>query len=371
MNNNPDPVATDNQEAYLAMLNGVDGLAMPEIICDNKEYYLRQLVLNSMGGTSSGAHNSISRGKDLTNVYSGSTTAEVLANMSADIQAGKFRGYVGDYITMNVKVGSNATEELDFVVAGIDTFLHTGDTELNAHHIVLVPDTGFKETMKMNDSNTTTGGYYGSLGHGICSVAYTAGTGGSLTNPLGDYTKFQASDLGETGTYEFVYNGTKWQYGGADKTLSNYGLSYTGTPVEGDTLTVSFTTGYLEPFRQAIYTAFGNDHILTFRDYQMTGTDSAAWHDARVELMNESMVYGARVWAQNARNEMGRPFQLPLFAHEPNRRVTMKGKGGARSGAWLCSASSGSYFCFISSSGFARYDAASSSLAVRPFFLFA
>ena len=96
--------------------------------------------------SNAGYHNSIFRGKNL--------GTEFTAEQSAAIVAGTFDDlYVGDYwVIGNVK----------YRIAGFDIFLHTGDTELTAHHAVIVPDTNLYNA-KMNNDNVTTGGYYGSL----------------------------------------------------------------------------------------------------------------------------------------------------------------------------------------------------------------
>lgn len=296
--------------------------------------------------------------------------------LSAKVTSGDFSGlHVGDYITKTVKVGSNTERELDFVIAGFDYFRGMGDTELIAHHLVMVPDTAFYETMKMNDTNTTTGGYYGSQAHGIASAAYTAGTGGSLTNVDADYEMFLRSTLEpDNGTYTFVRNSSgKWELNSEDvgAALNSYGITYTGTPVEGDTIAVTFAKGYLEPYRQAIYAAFGEGHILNHREYMSTSTSAAAWHDARVELMNESMVYGQMIRANNVMGDMFAKSQLPLFRNEPNRAIVYRGKGGSRYNAWLSSIASGSYFCLVYNYGLAANNSASNAYVVRPYFLFA
>lgn len=307
--------------------------------------------------------------RDLTNKYT-------IEELSAKVTSGDFSGlHVGDYITKTVKVGSNQEYELDFVIAGFDYFRGMGDTELTTHHLVMVPDTAFIETMKMNDTNTTAGGYYGSQAHGIVSAAYTAGTGGALTNVDADYEMFLHSTLEpDDGTYTFVRNSSgKWKLNSKDvgAALNAYGITYTGTPVEGDTIAVTFAVGYLEPYRQAIYTAFGYDHILNHREYISTSTSAGAWHDARVELMNESMVYGQMIRANNVIGDMFAKSQLPLFHDEPNRAVACRGKGGSRSSAWLSSTAGSSYFCNVFAYGFANSASASGTSAVRPYFLFA
>ena len=54
-----------------------------------------------------------------------------------------------------------------------------------------------------------------------------------------------AADFGEkvgaSGEYKFTYNGTDWTYLGTVVTLTTYGITATGTPEEGDTITVTYT----------------------------------------------------------------------------------------------------------------------------------
>lgn len=92
-----------------------------------------------------GYHNSVFRGANL--------GTEVTADQYAAIQSGRFTNlFVGDYWTINGVV---------YRIAGFDLWLHTGDTEFAKHHAVIVPDKNMYSA-KMNDENTTAGGYYGS-----------------------------------------------------------------------------------------------------------------------------------------------------------------------------------------------------------------
>ena len=92
-----------------------------------------------------GYHNSIFRGKNL-----GTAVPE---EQYEAISSGEFTDlYVGDYWTLNNVV---------YRIAGFDLFLHTGDTELTTHHVVIVPDKNMYSHV-MNDTNVTTGGYYNS-----------------------------------------------------------------------------------------------------------------------------------------------------------------------------------------------------------------
>ena len=376
MNDLPNPVTT--VENQLAAIAGDENATLPEPVT-RVEMYLDYIAKNGMGGNGAGAHNTMVRGKDLMEVFgeTGDTVADVVAKISNQISTGDFSNiFVGDYITATVQVGTNAAEELDFVVAGIDTMLGCGDTETTAHHLCMVPDTAFKELAVMNttDADTGTYGYYGSEMHGRITVAQTVGSG--LTSLVADYDTFHESNLGTTSTGDdgvlFVRNSSgKWEYNGTDvgANLNNYGITYSGTPASGDTLKVVFTIGNLEAYRKAIYDVVGKAHVLRHREYMTTATSTNAWHWARVELMNESMVYGQVVRATNSNGEWLNSSQLPLFAAQPNRKIAHKGKGGSRIYAWLSSISSGTTFCSVGGSGVASYGAAHLSYAVRPYFL--
>lgn len=75
------------------------------------------------------------------------------AEQSADIRSGKFdKVRVGGYWTINGR---------KYWAAHADYRLHCGDTELTTHHMLVFPDKSFYEGI-MNDTNVTTGGYYGS-----------------------------------------------------------------------------------------------------------------------------------------------------------------------------------------------------------------
>ena len=122
----------------------------------------------------------------------------------------------------------------------------------------------------------------------------------------------------------------------------------------------------------AVNNAFGSAHILTYKDYLHSAvTDghpsSQEWADCTVELMNEEMVYGARIFSPSANgtavysNYTTSKSQLPLFQHEHSRISN-------RATWWLRSVVSGSSFALVRGDGTANYYYASSSLGVRPAF---
>lgn len=124
----------------------LSGISDPILDADaaNKAY-----VDSKAGGLSiasnAGAHNSIFRGK-----YLGSS---VTAAQYAAIAAGTFEDlFIGDYWTIN---------NINWRIAAFDYYFGTGSTALTTHHAVIVPDTHL-DLGKMNDTNTTTGGYVNS-----------------------------------------------------------------------------------------------------------------------------------------------------------------------------------------------------------------
>ena len=65
-------------------------------------------------------------------------------------------------VMVNVTIDGTAYS-MTFRVADLDYFVHNGDTEMTAHHIVFVPDEVIMTNrVIMNDSNTTAGGFVGS-----------------------------------------------------------------------------------------------------------------------------------------------------------------------------------------------------------------
>ena len=108
-------------------------------------------VLNSKIDTS---HNSIFRGKNVTSYLTD-------GSLFTRISSGEFTDlYVGDYIEKPITI-NGTTSTVKFRIAGFDIYYGKGDTALNTHHAVIVPDTNLMSA-QMNSSNTTEGGYAGS-----------------------------------------------------------------------------------------------------------------------------------------------------------------------------------------------------------------
>ena len=117
-------------------------------------------AINSEGviTTSGLSHNGIYRGKNLGTFNS---LAEFEAFLDEhNVSSGLFTDlYLGDYFTLK-----DGTYNKEWEIAGFDTYLHKGDTEMTKHHLALIPKTNLL-TSYMNATNDTTGAYYNSYMH--------------------------------------------------------------------------------------------------------------------------------------------------------------------------------------------------------------
>lgn len=120
--------------------------------------------LNSnIGANNAAAHNAIYRGKNLGTQFT--------VEMSANIKNGTFKDlYCGDYLVIN----GTTYRFMDF-----DYLYKTGDTSLDTHHILVVPDAPMYNHV-MNDTNTTEGGY-------VSSKMYTSGLDQALAKIKADF----------------------------------------------------------------------------------------------------------------------------------------------------------------------------------------
>ena len=97
------------------------------------------------GVDNAGFHNSIYRGKYLGTSFTAAQQAAVAAGTFEDL-------YIGDYWTIG---------GINYRIAAFNYFRNVGDTNFTTNHITIVPDTQLY-TARMNETNTTVGGYTGS-----------------------------------------------------------------------------------------------------------------------------------------------------------------------------------------------------------------
>ena len=124
---------------------------------------LKTRLNDIVGYDNAAAHNTIYRGKNLGTQFT--------AEMSANIKNGTFKDlYCGDYLVIN---GTT------YRFMDLDYLYKTGDTSLETHHILVVPDAPMYNHV-MNDTNTTEGGYVG-------SKMYTSGLDQALAKIKADF----------------------------------------------------------------------------------------------------------------------------------------------------------------------------------------
>lgn len=77
----------------------------------------------------------------------------------------------------------------------------------------------------------------------IAASATAAVSGTGITAAAVVASTFSTAVSGASGTYVFEYNGTssKWYLGETEATLNTYGITPTGSPADGDKITVTFT----------------------------------------------------------------------------------------------------------------------------------
>ena len=236
--------------------------------------------------------------------------------------------YVGDYIKMSRAItcpdSSGGTVGSQYVtIAGLDTMMNNGEDDkyVNYHHAVMVPGQGFEGIQHfgrhaMNATNTTEGGYAGSvMDQSVLGAVATEGStasGATINQQL--YAEF-GSHLKTT-----------------DELLST-SINATGT------------------------NRFGTANGCS---------NNWAWAMRQAVLMSEVEVYGCTVWSSSGYDTGNAKMQLTLFAHSRN---AMNDRSGWY---WLKDAASSAHFCNCSNGGSAGYsDAGDTWSYVRPRFIIA
>ena len=332
-------------------INEVNGKEASDIPYDNTSSGLSATTVQTaidqsiMIFPNAGSHNSIYRGK-----YLGD---EVTADQYAAIAAGTFDDmYIGDYWTIN---------GVNWRIAHFDYWLNCGDSETTTHHVVIVPDSTLYSA-KMNETNTTAGGYLHSKMRGGITYQDTFTGDGTTTVFTLSYSS------------SFVIN---VKIGGTTQATSTYTISGTtltfntapanGAAIEANYINIDYLNqGGLVQAKTMIEAAFGSAHILSHRELLSTASNSSGasnwdWTDSTVDLISEVMAYGCKVWGNQAYDVGIDKEQLALFRHDVSRLTT-------RSSWWLRSVCSSASFAGVHAYGYTHSPGASYSLGVRPAF---
>lgn len=141
INGDLDTLETEDKTSLIAAINEVFGL----VGTNAQDIKALKELTTMLGQTGASRANSF--------IYEHDLGTSFTAEQSADIRAGKFEKVrTGGYWTINGR---------KYWAAHADYRLHCGDTELTTHHMLVIPDKSFYSGV-MNDTNVTTGSYYGS-----------------------------------------------------------------------------------------------------------------------------------------------------------------------------------------------------------------
>lgn len=158
------------------------------------------------------SHNGIYRGKNFGTFASVSAVQQFLNDHA--VSTGLFKDlYIGDYFKIQ-----DGTYNVEWEIAGFDTYLHKGDSDFATHHLALIPKTNLT-TSKMNDTDDTTGGYANSYMHKTVIPAVDA----NLTKVLGNHLLSRRAYLTTTVNKDIA---------------SNAGAGWKGASTAGDWFTV-------------------------------------------------------------------------------------------------------------------------------------
>ena len=270
---------------------------------------------------------SIPREKDITQYWTDGTLWERITNNYADIEPGDYINMGRNVTCPNIDSGSAGGTGSQYVtVASLGGLYGNGDggdgvSAVTYNHLVMIPGQGTGGTQhfgrhQMNASNTTTGGYIGSVMH---------------TSVLGGVASTGSVASGAT-----VNQQLRYIFGEHLKTIREF-MS-------------NAVTG-------SLYNRFGN-----------AGGASSGWAWASVQsvLMTEAEVYGTIAWSASG-YDIGTGYkQFELFA---NSRKAINNRSAYY---WLRDVVSSSSFALSDRDGRANYAGASyPNLYVRPRFVLA
>lgn len=280
---------------------------------------LDTVAIESQYRASAGYHNNIYRGKDITSYLTDGSLSNRIAgtggySMFEDI-------YIGDYFIVNIPGYGDVTTR--WRVASFDHYFRTGpDTDiLTTHHIVLVPDRRLFYS-KMRTTDTTVGGYAGSLMH--CSTE-------------GDLTTFG------TGV-----------------------LSVLDAAIETTSL-----GGHIIEYSQNLTTGISSALSMIGAGTYGTATQTA-WYSVKSCLMSDIAIFGGRVCSSSYLDSGIDVRQYPLFRLAPEYVIAQNLQFWLQSNrdtTSLRSITTDSSFAYVSIYGTCRALQSSNSGGIRPFIL--
>ena len=112
------------------------------------------------------------------------------------------------------------------------------------------------------------------------SLAKVAGFTGNVKNPAVNKTTFE-TQITTTGRHVFTYNSSQWRYNNTVVNLANYGITYTGSPKNNDTITIDYTGAYqsiIWPIWKCSSNAIIYEYRYRYRYYDTDGFIIDDWY---------------------------------------------------------------------------------------------
>lgn len=262
---------------------------------------IREAIGNSDNAAS---HNGIFRGKDLTGLG--------INEICSRISCGEFKDlYIGDYFDIVIN-GESGEETVRCILAGFNNYWNMGntvDTAFKTHHAVIVTKNCLETTHRMNETNTSEGGFFG-------------------------------SDMWET-----------------------------VIPFYNDAFGAVFGNHLLT--HQTLITIAINTSLNSMVGNGYTGASSSwAWKETKLSLLSDIQVFGNNICCSSMFDSGCECSQLQLFALDTSARVCGKGgtESGDRNSYWLRTVMSENGFANVNANGAIGPVGAIQKIGVRPIF---
>lgn len=221
-------------------------------------------------------HRNVYRGKNLGSTLTSAQKAAIAAETWDDL-------FVGDYWLIN---------DIHWRIADINYWKHTGDTEFVRPHLVIVPDENLGE-QKMEDTNTTANGYYGSK----MVSKYLSTAIGKVNSAFGDAVLEHRVALSNASSNGHA-SGSSWYTRKVDLLTENmvYGSKIMGSMGDGSFIINNDTNS----ISQLALFALKPDSIATRYTYWLQDVSTSAYfavvfNNGAVGFSNASVGRGVRV----------------------------------------------------------------------------
>lgn len=95
-----------------------------------------------------------------------------------------------------------------------------------------------------------------------------------------------------SGTYNFIYDGSGWTYNNASVNLATYGITFSGTPVDGDVIIINYQAGTANSTITVVYTAPEQGTIIVATPTAFSATGFNQFNKNSMFIQNASINNG-------------------------------------------------------------------------------